>query len=222
LSDVARKSGLTRAAARRNLLTLTALGYAEFDGRYFRLTPRVIKLGNAYFSTAPIPKLAQPVLEEVGEKTGEVASLALLDGTDVVYVARSSPRRIVAVVGVGVRIPAVIAGTGRVLLASRAENVVGEMLKRLGRIKKRTPNTKTSHAEILAEIRLARSQGYSINDQEIELGLRSISVPVQNATGAVVAAMSVSTPPWRMTPRQMLTEILPDLRSAARKLGELT
>lgn len=222
LSEVARLTGATRAAARRSLLTLMRLGYVALDGKRFRLTPRVLKLGFAYFSTTPLPRLAQPVLEKLGEQTDQVASLAVLDGTDVVFLARSAPRRVMSgVIGVGVRVLAVSSGTGRVLVAGRSEEAIAKMLEEIGPIRKLSPMTKTSAADILAEIRLARRQGYSINDQEIELGLRSISVPVKNAAGATVAAISVSVPPWRMMPAQMVSDVLPRLQDAAAELGAM-
>ncbi len=221
LAEVSAKTGLTRAAARRHLLTLTELGYMEHEGRHFRLTPRVIKLGHAYFSATSLPRLAQPYLDLVGRKTGEVASLAVLDGPDIVYIARSAPRRIVAVVGVGVRLPAAVTGTGRVLLANHSDDVIVDVLDQLGPIEKRTPLTKNSQAEIRAEIQFSRTNGYSINDEEIEIGLRSISVPVRAASQVAVAAMSVSTPPWRMSTEQMIRDFLPTLRESADQLGAL-
>lgn len=222
LSEVARRTGITRAAARRHLLTLAALGYVAFDGRRFRPTPRVLKLGYAYFSTTPLPRLAQPILEAIGERVDQVASLAVLEGDDVVFLARSAPRRIMSsVVGVGVRVLAVSAGTGRLLLAQRSDDVIRKSLETLGPIIKLSPMTKTEPSEILKEIQLARRQGYSINDQEIEIGLRSLSVSVVNAAGTPIAAISVSMPPWRMTPEQMVSDVLPILRSGARELGSM-
>jgi IclR family pca regulon transcriptional regulator len=216
LSKVAQKTGLTRAAARRHLLTLTALGYTSFDGKRFQLTPRILKLGYTYFSTTPLPRLAQPILEAIGEQVDQVASLAVLEGADVVFLARSAPRRIMSgVVAVGVRVLAISAGTGRLLLAQKPDAAIREMLRKIGPIAQLSPMTKTSPAEIMKEIEQARRQGYSINDQEIEIGLRSISVPVKNSAGIVVAAISVSMPPSRMTPERMVTEVLPILRHGA-------
>jgi IclR family pca regulon transcriptional regulator len=220
LASVARKTGLTRAAARRHLLTLTQLGYLEHDGRHFRVTPRVVQLGQSYFSTTSLPRMAQPLLDRIGQKTSEVASLAVLDADEVVYVARSAPRRIVAVVGVGVRLPAVITGTGRVLLVNQAGADISELIARLTPIEKRTPRTKVSHALLRAELDFARDRDYSINDEEIELGLRSVSVPVRTVSGQTIAAMSVSTPPGRLTMSEMVRDYLPILRDAAQQLGK--
>lgn len=220
IADVARKSGLTRAAARRYLVTLTTLGYMEFDGKHYRLSTRTARLGYAYFSTAPLPKLAQPILERVADVTQEGVSLAVLDGSDVIYIGRSSARRIMSsVVGVGVRIPAVIGGTGRVLLASKPDELVERMLRNIGTIPLLTAKTKTDRDEVLEEIRLARQQGYSINHEEVEIGLRSIAAPVRNATGSTIAAMSVSTPTARLSAAQLVESVLPVLLEACHDLG---
>lgn len=220
IADVARKAALTRAAARRYLLTLTTLGYMESDGKHYRLSTRTARLGYAYFSTAPLPKLAQPLLERVADATQEGVSLAILDGSDVIYIGRSSARRIMSgVVGVGVRIPAVIGGTGRVLLASKPDELVVRMLRNIGTIQPLTAKTKTDRDEILEEIRRARQRGYSINHEEVEIGLRSIAAPVRNATGSTIAAMSVSTPTARLSAAQLVESVLPVLIEACHDLG---
>lgn len=222
LSEVARRAGLTRAAARRYLHTLAALGYAETTGKHFRLGPRVLRLGYSYLATNALPGLAQPLLERVGEKLEEVASLAVLDGSDVVFLARSAPRRIVStVIAVGTRFPALGAATGRVLLADRTDEVIRGLLQRAEPLRKRTPKTKVEPDELLAEIARARAQGYAMNDEELELGLRSIAVPVRNHGGAAVAAISVSAQAVRMTPRQIIEVALPLIRGAAADLQAL-
>ena len=220
IADVARKSGLTRAAARRYLLTLVSLGYMEFDGKHYRLSTRTARLGYAYFSTAPLPKLAQPILERVADVTQEGVSLAVLDGSDVIYIARSSARRIMSgVVGVGVRIPAVIGGTGRVMLASKSDELVVRILRETGTIPRLTAKTKTNRDEVLKQIRLARQQGFLINEEEIEIGLRSISAPVRNANSSTIAAMSVSSPTARLSAAQLTESVLPVLMDACQELG---
>jgi IclR family pca regulon transcriptional regulator len=220
IADVAGASNLTRAAARRYLLTLTTLGYMDFDGKYYRLSTRTARLGYAYFSTAPLPKLAQPILERVADITQEGVSLAVLDGLDVIYIGRSSARRIMSsVVGVGVRIPAVIGGTGRVMLASKPDEWVVRMLRTIGTIPPLTAKTKTNRDDVLEEIRRARQRGFSINHEEVEIGLRSIAAPVRNATGSTIAAMSVSTPTARLSATQLVESVLPVLTEACRDLG---
>lgn len=221
LSDVARSAGLTRASARRYLRTLTTLGYAEFDGKYFRLTPRIIKLGYAYFTTIPLPKLAQPMLDKIGDRTMEVASLAILDRADVVFVARSAPRRIMsAAVRVGARLPAYACGTGRILLGDKSDVEIKDLIRKNGRLKKFTPNTKTTPNELIEEIHWAKAHGYSLNINEIEIGMQSISVPVRVSDGTTVAAISVSMSTARMNAEQMVSGVLPHLRECARELAE--
>jgi len=221
LSEVARRSGLTRATARRYLLTLARLGYAEFDGKLFSLAPRVLRLGYGYLSTASLPKLAQPVLETIGERTREVASIAILDGTEIAFLAHSANRRILsATFGLGTRLPAYCTAMGRVLLASWPDADVERFLKNI-KPQKMTPMTKTARREILSEVIRARANGYSINDQEIEMGLSSIAVPVADSRGGVKLAMSVSLQSARMTTTQMIQRILPVLKSGSHSLSAM-
>lgn len=221
LSDVARGTGLTRAAARRYLLTLTKLGYAEYDGRRFALTPLVLRLGYAYFSSAPLPKLAQPVLEKIGERIHEVVSIAVLDGTDVLFLGHSTRRRILsAAIGIGTRLPAYCTAMGRVLLANRTDAEIERLLKSI-RPKKLTPKTRTGSRELLEEILKARRQGYAISDEELEVGLRSIAVPVTDSRGQTVVAIAVSLQAARMTPAQMIDRLLPELQSGRQRLATI-
>ncbi|MGC2779050.1 MAG: IclR family transcriptional regulator C-terminal domain-containing protein [Bradyrhizobium sp.] len=214
LTAAARKTGLTRAAARRYLLTLVALGYAETDGKIFRLMPRVLRLGYAYLSTASLPKLAQPILDRIGERVREVVSLATLDGTEVVFLARSASRRVLsATTSVGMRLPAYCTAMGRIMLAglsdAEAERLLASMpLKRL------TPRTRIDMGDLMAEIAAARTNGYAVSDEELEMGLRSIAVPVTNAQGQVMLAMSVSLQAAHMTVEEMEEKILPELNAA--------
>lgn len=221
LSDVARGAGITRAAARRFLLTLTALGHAEYDGQRFALTPRVLRLGYAYFSSASLPRLAQPVLERVGERTHEVASLAVLDGTEVLFLGRSTRRRIVsATTGVGTRMPAYCSAMGRALLAHWPESEIDAFLRSIPR-DRLTPKTKTGMRELLDEIAKVREQSYAISDEELEIGLRSIAVPVADSRGQSVVAIAVSLQASHMTAAQMVRQILPTLRSARDELAAM-
>ena len=211
LSDVARAASLTRAAARRHLLTLVKLGYAESDGKFFWLTPRVLRLGHEHLAAAPLPKLAQPILQMIGDKTEEVASLAILDGTESVFLARSASRRIVSLaIVVGTRLPAYCTSTGRVVLAGKSDAEVEQFLDGIQPMKF-TVKTKSSRRQLLEEIRKARTDGFSLSDEEYEIGLRTIAVPVQDGSGTTVAAMSLSVRSDRMTPKQMTKELLPPL-----------
>ena len=222
LSEVAKRAGLTRAAARRYLHTLTALGYAEANGKYFRLAPRVLRFGYTYLASNALPGIAQPVLERLGEQLDEVASLAILDGWEVVFIARSAPRRFVStVIGVGTRLPAFAAATGRVLLADKSREVLAGMFSRAAPLKRFTPKTKIARDDVLSEIGAARKQGYALNDEEFEIGLRSIAVPVLNGADATIAAISVSAQSPRIAPAQIVADFLPVIRAAAKELEAL-
>jgi IclR family transcriptional regulator, pca regulon regulatory protein len=219
IADVSRATGLTRAVVRRCLYTLRELGYAATDGRTYSLQPRILNLGYAYLSTAPIPIAAQPVLEELSEQLGEATSVAVLDDGAVVYLARAATRRIVAVtLGVGSRVPAYCTALGRVLLAAMPPEQTALELSKFELVA-HTRFTVTSRRrieEILAE---ARAEGFAVNDQELEIGLRAIAVPVRNVVGVTVAAMNVSAQASRVTRRDLLEKALPVLKAAAERLG---
>jgi IclR family pca regulon transcriptional regulator len=220
-TDVASKTGLTRAGARRYLLTLTKLRYAEFDGKFFRLTPRIMRLGHAYLAATPLPRLARPILETITEKTRESASLTVLDGSDTVFIARSNPARIASVsIGVGTRLPAYCTASGRVLMMQRSD---AEILRYLQGVQPSayTPKTLVDLTILHQAFRDTRAVGYSVNDEEFEVGLRSIAVPVTNSRNEIVAALAVSVPSGRMTPEQMVDEILPALESGSRMLSSM-
>ncbi len=219
IADVSRATGLTRAVVRRCLYTLRELGYAATDGRTYSLQPRILNLGYAYLSTAQLPIAAQPVLEELSEQLGEATSVAVLDDGAVVYVARAATRRIVAVtLGVGSRLPAYCTALGRVLLAGMPPEQAAQELSKLELVAHTRFTVTSRHRveEILAEV---RTNGVAVNDQELEIGLRSIAVPVRNVVGVTVAAMNVSTQASRVTRRELLEKGLPLLRKAAERLG---
>lgn len=221
LSEVGRRTGLTRAAARRYLLTLARLGYAESDGKLFWLAPRVLRLGYAYMSTTPLPKLAQPVLDRIGERVQEVASIGVVDDGSVVFLAHSASRRIIsAATGVGTRIPAFCSALGRAILASRPEAEIEAFLDAHD-FTKLTPKTKTHRQELHDELMKVRAEGYAVSDEELELGLRSIAVPVANARGEVVLAMSVSLHAARMTVEKMVEQALPALLDGRQTLASM-
>lgn len=225
LSDVAARAGLTRATARRYLHTLCALGYAEHEGRYFRLTPRVLKLGYVFISTAPLPKLAQPILEHVSTTTGRPAFLGVLDGLDVVFlavhVAGSTPRPAPALVNVGGRLPALSSASGRVLLAARTDAEIEKLIRKARPPRRVTLKTKTRADDLLYEIRRARTSGYATADKEVDLATRSIAVPVVASTGAVVAAITIAFPSNGAPMPQLVELSLPVLRAAGASLGSM-
>jgi IclR family pca regulon transcriptional regulator len=219
IADAARRTGLERATARRCLLTLMRLGYADFDGKFFTLTPRILRLGHAYLSGTPLPRILQPALDRLAAETDESCSAAVLDGTEIVYVARAARRRVMSVgLDVGSRLPAYCSSMGRVLLAALAEDDALARLKATER-RKLTPATLTAVTDLMGEIARVRADGYSIVDQELELGLRAVAVPVQDRRGRVVAAINVGTQAARVDVERIGTEILPRLRETARDLA---
>jgi IclR family pca regulon transcriptional regulator len=218
LSDVAKLTGITRAAARRYLLTLTRLNYADFDGRYFSLSPRILRLGYAYLSSASLSTRVQPFLEQISEATGESSSAAILDGDDIVYIARSATRRIMSIgLGVGSRLPAYCTSLGRAILAYQPEAAVEAYLQRV-RLEARTPKTVTDKAEFRAILEATRDQGYAIVNEELEFGLRSIAVPVIQKDGQVTIALNLSAQAGRVSADEMRERFLPALSAAGESL----
>jgi IclR family transcriptional regulator, pca regulon regulatory protein len=192
LTEVAARTDLTRATARRFLHTLVELGYVRTDGKTFALTAQVLQLGYAYLSGLSLPQLAQPHLEELSLKLGESTSAAVLDGTDIAYIARVTTRRIMNVgITVGTRFPAYATSMGRVLLAALPPEKLQEYLAAVD-IKPLTPRAIGSRKELLAELDKVRAQGWCLLDQELELGLMSIAAPVFHGPTKVVAAVNVS------------------------------
>ena len=219
MADVSRATGLTRAVVRRCLYTLCELGYAGTDGRTYFLQPRILNLGYAYLSTAAVPIAAQPILEEMSERLGEASSVAVLDDGAVVYVARAATKRIMSVtLGVGSRLPAYCTALGRVLLAYLPEEQAAVELGKVDFVT-HTKHTVTSRKRLEEILLQVRAEGYALNDQELEIGLRSIAVPVRNVVGAVVAAMNVSTQASRISRRELVERCLPILQTAAERLG---
>ena len=218
LTDVAKLTGTTRAAARRYLRTLTRLGYADFDGRFFSLTPRILRLGYAYLSSAPLPSRILPFLEKISQETGESSSAAMLDGDEIVYIARSATRRILSIgLGVGSRLPAYCTSLGRVILAHRPAAEIDAYLDRVP-LERRTPFTVTDRQDLLVVLQGVREQGYATVNEELELGLRSIAVPVRREDGSVQLAISVGTQAARVEATEMTERFLPPLRAAAEAL----
>jgi IclR family pca regulon transcriptional regulator len=203
VSDASRLADLTPAAARRCMRTLEQLGYLSYDGKFYRPTPRFARLATAFTLTDPLPVLAAPLLDELRDELRETASLSVLDGDDVLFIARSEAQHLVATgLRVGSRLPAVSTAVGRVLLAGRPESEIAAL-----------------PAPIAAQVRAADTQGYAVTDQEYELGLRAIAVPVVGQDGSLVAAMSVSVVSARATVDRMIEAFLPALRERARLLS---
>jgi IclR family transcriptional regulator, pca regulon regulatory protein len=220
LTEVAGRTGLTRAGARRILLTLQTLGYVESDGKLFALTPRILDLGFAYLSSMPIWNVAEPLMEALVEQVKESCSAGVLEGTDIVYVLRVSTRKIMRnSLGVGSRLPAYCTSLGRMLLAGLPDAEVMRLLKASER-EARTKHTMTEVDALMAKVQQARKQGWCMVNQELEEGLVSLAAPVVNRAGRTVAALNISGQVNRTTPRQMQDTMLPALREAAHEVSQ--
>jgi IclR family transcriptional regulator, pca regulon regulatory protein len=215
LSDVARATGLTRAAARRFLLTLVGLGYVRQDGSTFSLRPRVLELGYAYLSALSLPEVAMPHMESLVADVNESSSIAMLDDLDIVYVARVPTQRIMTItIAVGTRLPAYATSMGRVLLAGLEHDDLEERLDRT-ELERLTRTTVPDHYALRERIDRAREAGWAMVDQELEQGVRSAAVPIRDATGTVIAAMNVSVHATRMTMQALRRDVVPRLRRTA-------
>ncbi|WP_137391046.1 IclR family transcriptional regulator domain-containing protein [Rhodoligotrophos defluvii] len=220
LTEMAAEAGLTRAGARRFLLTLTALGYATRSGRLFALSPRLLTIARTWLQSASLWSHAEPFMREVAAAVNESCSAAVLSEQDVVYVARVPGRRILSVaLNVGTRLPAWCTSMGRVLLSELPEAELRAFLRRADIIA-RTVKTITDREALAAEIVRVKEKGFAVVDEELEIGLRSIAVPIRNRSGAMVAAINVSTQPGRFSIDDMEREILPRLRNAARAIED--
>ncbi len=220
MSEVAELTGLTRAGARRLLLTLEAEGYVALDGRRFLLTPRLLTMVGAWLQGATLWSHAEPPMRALAAELQEACSAAVLSGRDIVYVARVPGRRIVSVaLHVGARLPAWCTSMGRVLIAGRPAEERAALLAGMT-VEPLTPKSLTDRAALAAEIDRCGRQGFSLVDEELEIGLRSIAVPLRDRAGRVVAALNVSTQASRFTPAEMEREILPPLREAARRIED--
>ena len=226
LSEVARATGLSRAAARRFLLTLAQLGYVRVSEGRFSLRPRVLELGYAYLSGLTLTEAAQPHMEKLVAQVNESSSISVLDGLDIVYVVRVPTRRIMSItLTVGTRLPAFATSMGRVLLASLPDDVLQQRLERL-ELRPFTARTVTDVDELRTVLETVREHGYAMVDQELEEGLRSLAVPIHDASESVIAALNVSVHASRASIAVLRRDFLPfalaaeaaiedDLRAAA-------
>ena len=215
VSEVAKRTGLTRAAARRFLHTLRELGYVSSDGRDFRLTPHVLSLGYAYLSSMSIVEIAQPYIEDISKQVSESCSMSVLDGFDIVYVARVPAKRIMSVaLSVGTRLPAHNTSMGRVLLASMDEEELDNYFSTTERAPY-TQHTVTDEKALRDILDQVRADGYAAVDQELELGVRSVAVPVRARSENTLAALNVSGHAARVSMRDMRRNFLPPLQAAA-------
>ena len=221
VAEMARAVELPRATVRRCLLTLTTLGYVESDGRYFRLTPQVLTLSQAYLSSSVLPRVSQSFIEQVSEQLNESCSVSILSGESVIYVARSSRKRPASVHrDVGTHLPAYCTSMGRVLLAHLPPDELDAYFAR-ALLKKFTPATVVDEAELRAELEKVRNEGVCIIDSEMEFNLRAIAVPVYDNGGNIAAALHVSTDASRVSLEQMRETFLPVLRQAVAHMRQL-
>ncbi|MCK9913448.1 helix-turn-helix domain-containing protein [Microbacteriaceae bacterium K1510] len=219
VADAARASGTTRAAARRCLLTLTGLGYLEFDGKLFRPRPRMLRLGAGYLNAVPLPQVAQPILTAARDELEESVSLAVLDGDDILFIARAEARWIVSTgVRLGGRLAAYCSAVGRVLLTGWSDDKIRDYLAGVTPVA-RTAKTLLDREDILKVIQRARVEGVAFSDEELELGLRAMAVPVRDSAGQIVGGISLSAASARITAEEMKAQYLPALQRYAETLS---
>ena len=221
LSEVAAASGLTRAGARRILLTLQTLGYVESDGKLFSLTARILDLGFAYLSSMPIWNRAEPVMEALVQQVQESCSAAVLDATDIVYVMRVPTHKIMSIsLGVGSRLPAYCTSMGRLLLADLKDEEIKARLAASNR-EALTKHTVTDVDALFAKVVQARRQGWCLVNQELEEGLVSIAAPIVDRAGRPVAALNISGQANRTSAKVMQETMLPALLASASRISRL-
>lgn len=221
LSQVAELTGLSRAGARRILLTLETLGYARTDGRLFSLTPKILNLGFSYLSSLPFWQLAQPIMENLAASVKESCSICVLEGWEALYVLRVPTRRIMTInLSVGSRLPAYCTSMGRVLLAGLTETELEKTLLKTP-LKKYTRATITDIGELRERIALCRSQGWVSIYRELEEGLVSVAAPIVNRQGQWIAAMNISGHAMTYSEEEFCDRFLAPLRDAARAVSDL-
>lgn len=221
IAQISHRTEIPRASVRRCLYTLMQMGYVTNSGRTWSLLPKVLTLGHAYLSSTPMAEAAQPVLDQLSDRLNEACSMATLEGDEILYVARSSiPLRLISTsLSIGSRLPAYCTSMGQILLAALDDAALEEYLANVD-LQFRT--SRTLHTvEALREVLLAtRERGWVVSDQELELGLRSLAVPLRDPAGQVVAAVNVGTPVSRVTRRELETRFLPVLLEASRELNK--
>jgi IclR family pca regulon transcriptional regulator len=218
LSEVAAVTGVTRAAARRFLITLMTLGYVRSDGRRFSLSARVLDLGYAYLSSLSLPDIAEPHLEALVAEVNESSSVSVLDGDDIVYVARVPVSRIMTVaISVGTRFPAYATSMGRVLLAGLTDGELDTYLAKV-RIERLTGRTVASPAALRSELLRIRAQGWALVDQELEDGLRAVAAPIRDRNGRTIAALNISVAASRMPLEAIRRTFVPALVATAARI----
>jgi IclR family transcriptional regulator, pca regulon regulatory protein len=211
ISEAAEISGYDRATTRRCLLTLAELGYCAYDGKYFTVTPRVLRLGTGCLASMPLPRIVQPWLDRLSEEIGQSTSVSILDDAEIVYVARASQRRVMSIALMpGSRLPAYCTSMGRVLLAALPPEQALKLLS-AEPLAQRTPKTKTDVGELQRILQDVKVAGYASIDQEVEIGLRSVAVPLVGARGQTLAALNVGLAVTEEPMETMVSRHLPAL-----------
>jgi IclR family transcriptional regulator, pca regulon regulatory protein len=218
ISEVSALTGHDRATARRCLLTLAELGYCAYDGKYFTVTPRILRLGTGCLASMPLPRIVQPMLDRLSEDIAQSTSVSILDETEVVYVARAAQKRVMSIALMpGSRLPAYCTSMGRVLLAAMPVDQAREILTQ-SPLTRRTPRTETSIEALLDILDTVRRDGYATIEQEVELGLRSVAVPVLSARKQVVAALNVGFAATDEPLDAVVARYLPELKQVQAEL----
>ncbi|MCL6652927.1 IclR family transcriptional regulator [Agrobacterium rubi] len=221
ISQAADIAGLDRATTRRCLLTLAQLGYAAYDGKFFTVTPKVLRLGTGCLATMPLPRIVQPLLDHLSEQIGQSTSVSILDETDIVYVARAAQRRVMSIALMpGSRLPAYCTSMGRVLLAAMNSDDREKYLASI-KLEARTEKTITDIQLLMTELDVTKARGYALIDQEVEVGLRSIAVPLRNVHGKTVAALNVGLPASAASMAQLVENYLPPLLKVQGELARM-
>jgi IclR family transcriptional regulator, pca regulon regulatory protein len=222
VSQLSKTTGLSRASVRRCLYTLNKLGLADSeDGTHFTLLPRILTLGHSYISSMPLAKIAQPVLDRLSQVLRESCSIAMRDGHDVIHVAHSNVSRVLAVdLSMGSRLPAIYTSMGRTLLAHLSAKDLEAHLAR-AEFTAHTKHSITDVNRMRQALCLVRRSGFALVDQELEMGLCALAVPLRNSGGKVIAALNVGAPAQRVSARDLVTTFLPHLQAAAQELSML-
>ena len=221
IAEAAEAADLDRATARRCLLTLSELGYAAYDGKFFTVTPRVLRLGTGCLATMPLPRIVQPTLDRLSEEIGQSTSVSILDESEIVYVARAAQSRVMSIALMpGSRLPAYCTSMGRVLLAALPPEEARKVLEASPRTA-RTERTVTDIEALMGELETVRTQGFATINQEVEIGLRSIALPLRNIRGKTIAALNVGLAVTAEPLSDMVARYLPALKAVQSELSDM-
>ncbi|WFU78198.1 IclR family transcriptional regulator C-terminal domain-containing protein [Bradyrhizobium sp. CIAT3101] len=220
IAEVAAATDLDRAVARRLLHTLVELGFAVVENKRFELTSSVLRLGYTYLASLGLDSALQPYLDRLSKTVGEAASVSVLSGTEVIFIARAEPPNagIAYVLKTGLKLPAFSSSSGRILLTAKTDQELSALIQKT-RIEARTPKTVTDRKQILKLIEEARRSGYAVNNEELELNLFGLSVPIRNPNGRMVASLNVNSQAHRVAAKRINQELLPALRSCAQSMS---